>query len=310
MIKFAYIAAEWHRFRDSDLLYSFCRSRITVVAAVITIGIILSAILAPWIAPHDPFDVATLDLMNSELPPAWMDGGDPQFLLGTDSQARDILSAILYGSRISLLVGFSSVIFAMIVGVSLGLMSGYLGGMLDAIIMRIADMMLTFPAILVALLINGVARGILPREMRQEAAIFVLILAIGITTWVQYARTVRGATMIEKNKEYVLAARIIGLHPYRIMASHVLPNVMGPVLVIATINLAMAVLIEATLSFLGIGMPPTQPSLGTLIRIGNEFLFSGIWWVVIFPSVYLVFLVLSVNLLGDWLRDALNPKLR
>ncbi|MBD3305436.1 ABC transporter permease subunit [candidate division KSB3 bacterium] len=309
-MKFAYIAGEWRRFMASDLFYSFHRSRITIVAAVVTFCIILAAILAPWIAPHDPFDVATLDLMNSELPPAWMEGGDPQFLLGTDSQARDILSAIFYGSRISLLVGFSSVIFAMILGVSLGLVSGYLGGIVDTVIMRAADMMLTFPAILVALLINGVARGVLPRDLHHEAAIFVLILAIGLTTWVQYARTVRGATMVEKNKEYVLAARIIGLHPYRIMASHVLPNVMGPVLVIATINLAMAVLIEATLSFLGVGMPPTQPSLGTLIRIGNEYLFSGIWWVVIFPSVYLVFLVLSVNLLGDWLRDALNPKLR
>jgi peptide/nickel transport system permease protein len=310
MVKLAYITDGWRRFIDSDLFYSFYRSRITVVAAVITFWIILSAILAPWIAPHDPFDVATLDLMNSELPPSWMEGGEQQFLLGTDSQARDILSAILYGSRISLLVGFASVILAMIVGVSLGLISGYIGGVLDTLIMRIADMMLTFPAILIALLINGIARSILPREVRQDAAIFVLILAIGITTWVQYARTVRGATMVEKSKEYVLAARLIGLHPYRIMANHVLPNVMGPVLVIATINLAMAVLIEATLSFLGVGMPPTQPSLGTLIRIGNEYLFSGIWWVVIFPSIYLVFLVLSVNLLGDWLRDALNPKLR
>ena len=310
MIKFPHIADGWQRFVDSDIFYSFYRSRITVVAAVITLCIIFSAALAPWIAPHAPFDVATLDLLNSELPPAWMEGGNPQFLLGTDSQARDILSAILYGSRISLLVGFASVIFAMVVGVSLGLLSGYLGGFFDAVIMRIADMMLTFPAILIALLINGVARGILPRELRHEAAIFVLILAVGITRWVQYARTVRGATMVEKNKEYVSAARVIGLHPYLIMMRHILPNVMSPVLVIATINLAMAILIEATLSFLGVGMPPTQPSLGTLIRIGNEFLFSGIWWVVIFPSIYLIFLVLSVNLLGDWLRDALNPKLR
>ena len=216
MVKVTSLTDAWHRFIESDIFYSFCRSRITVVAAAITIGIIVSAILAPWIAPHDPFDVATLDLMNSELPPAWMEGGDPQFLLGTDTQARDVLSAILYGSRISLLVGFASVIFAMLVGVSLGLISGYLGGLLDAIIMRSADMMLTFPAILIALLINGVARSVLPREVRQEAAIFVLILAIGITTWVQYARTVRGATMVEKNKEYVLAARLIGLHPYRL----------------------------------------------------------------------------------------------
>jgi peptide/nickel transport system permease protein len=298
------------RFIESDLVYSFCRSWLTVVAAMITISIVLSAILAPWIAPHNPFDVATLDLMNTELPPAWMEGGNSQFFLGTDSQARDVLSAILYGSRISLLVGFASVIFAMVVGVSLGLISGYIGGFLDSFIMRIADIMLTFPAILIVMLINGVARGVLPRELQHEVAIFVLILAIAITTWVQYARTVRGATLVEKNKEYVLAARIIGIHPYRIVTHHILPNAIGPVLVIATINLAMAILIEATLSFLGVGMPPTQPSLGTLIRIGNEFLFSGIWWVVIFPSTYLALLVLSVNLLGDWLRDALNPKLR
>jgi peptide/nickel transport system permease protein len=298
------------QFAESYFFHNFCRSRITVVAAMITISIVLSAILAPWIAPHNPFDVATLDLMNSELPPAWMEGGDWQFFLGTDSHARDVFSAILYGSRISLLVGFASVIFAMVVGVSLGLISGYIGGFLDSIIMRIADMMLTFPAILIAILINGFARGLLPRELRHEIAIFVLIIAIGITTWIQYARTVRGAVMVEKNKEYVLAARIIGIRPFRILVHHILPNIISPVLVIATINLAMAILIEATLSFLGVGMPPTHPSLGTLIRIGNEFLFSGIWWVVIFPSTHLVFLVLSVNLLGDWIRDAFNPKLR
>jgi peptide/nickel transport system permease protein len=295
---------------ESDLLYNFCRSRLTVVAAMLTISIVLSAILAPWIAPHSPFDVATLNLVNSELPPAWMEGGDRQFILGTDSQARDVFSAILYGSRISLIIGFASVIFAMIVGVSLGLISGYFGGFLDSVIMRFADMMLTFPAILIVILINSMARGLLPHELRHEVAIFVLILAIGITTWVQYARTVRGAVLVEKNKEYVFAARIMGIHSYRILAYHILPNVISPVLVIATINLAMAILIEATLSFLGVGMPPTHPSLGTLIRLGNEFLFSGIWWVVIFPSMHLVFLVLSVNLLGDWLRDALNPKLR
>jgi peptide/nickel transport system permease protein len=217
---------------------------------------------------------------------------------------------ILYGSRISLLVGFCSVLFAMILGVSLGLVSGYVGGFLDAVIMRAADVMLSFPSILVALLINGVARGLLPGARGEGVSILILIFAIGITTWVQYARTIRGKTMVEKDKEYVLSARVIGLHPVLIMVRHVLPNVITPVLVIATINLGMAILTEATLSFLGVGMPPTQPSLGTLIRIGNEFLFSGIWWVVLFPSVVLVLLVLSVNLLGDWLRDALNPKLR
>ena len=310
MLSLSQIADRWHRFLDSDFFYSFKKSRITVVATGVLACIVFSAVLAHWVAPHDPFNVATLDLMNSEIPPAWMKDGDHKFLLGTDNQGRDVLSAILYGSRISLMVGFFSVVFAMCLGVSLGLLSGYLGGVLDAVIMRIADVMLSFPSILVALLINGVAQGVLPREMRQNAALFILVASIGMTTWVQFARTVRGKTMVEKGKEYVLAARVIGLHPAIIMVRHVLPNVITPVLVIATINLGMAVLIEATLSFLGVGMPPTQPSLGTLIRLGNEFLFSGIWWVVIFPSVILALLVLSVNLLGDWLRDALNPKLR
>ncbi|MDN3520340.1 ABC transporter permease [Halomonas ramblicola] len=301
---------DWRRFIDSDLFYSFRRSPITVVATLVVVTLILSAALAPWIAPHNPFDVGTLSLLNSELPPAWIEGGDPAFLLGTDGQGRDVLSALLYGARISILVGLASVAFAMTLGVCLGLLAAYVGGAVDAAIMRIADVMISFPPILVALLINGVARGVLPPEMQHDAVIFVLILAIGLTTWVQYARTVRGSTLVEKNREYVLAARVIGLRSRSIMAKHILPNVIGPILVVATVNLAVAILIEAALSFLGVGMPPTEPSLGTLIRIGNEFLFSGIWWVVIFPSTVLVLLVLSVNLLGDWLRDALNPKLR
>ncbi len=301
---------DWRRFIDSDLFYSFRRSPITIVAFVVVVTLILAAIFAPWIAPHDPFDVSTLSLLNSELPPAWVAGGDPAFLLGTDGQGRDVLSALLYGARISILVGLASVAFAMTLGVCLGLLAAYVGGTVDALIMRIADVMISFPPILVALLINGVARGVLPPEMQHDAVIFVLILAIGLTTWVQYARTVRGSTLVEKNSEYVLAARVIGLRSRAIMAKHILPNVIGPILVVATVNLAIAILIEAALSFLGVGMPPTEPSLGTLIRIGNEFLFSGVWWVVIFPSAALVLLVLSVNLLGDWLRDALNPKLR
>lgn len=295
---------------DSDLAYSFRKSRLAVVSSATVFVLVAVAAMAPWIAPHDPFDIAALDLMNAELPPVWAEGGDPRFLLGTDIQARDVLSAILYGSRVSLLVGFASVLFGAVIGVSLGLVSGYVGGRTDAAIMRVADVLLSFPAILVALLINGVLRGALPRDLHDDMAIIVLILAIGLTTWVQYARTVRGQTMVERGKEYVMAARVIGLHPMKIMLTHVMPNVLGPVFVIGTINLGMAILTEATLSFLGVGMPATQPSLGTLIRIGNEYLFSGIWWVVIFPSVTLAVLVLAVNLLGDWLRDALNPKLR
>lgn len=298
------------RFRDSDVYYSFKRSPVTIVAAIVTAIFMISAVFAPWLAPHQPFDLATVDLLDGFLPPVWQADGDPRFLLGTDDQGRDILSTIMYGARISLGVGFASVIFAMVIGVSLGLLSGYLGGVTDAIIMRIADIQLSFPAILIALLIDGVARSLLPRNMHGEVAIYVLVFAIGISGWVQYARTVRGSTLVEKNKEYVQAAHVMGIPPVLIMLRHVLPNAMGPVLVIATIHLAVAIITEATLSFLGVGVPPTSPSLGTLIRVGNDFLFSGEWWITIFPGAALALLVLAVNLLGDWLRDALNPKLR
>jgi peptide/nickel transport system permease protein len=295
---------------ESDLFYSFRKSPVTVIAAIVTLICFGAALLAPWIAPHNPFDVASLNLLDSDNPPAWMPEGDPHFLLGTDNQGRDVLSTILYGARISLAVGFCSVLFAMTLGVLLGLLSGYVGGAVDALIMRIADVQLSFPAILIALLVDGVARAVLPRELHDQMAVYVLILAIGVSGWVHYARTVRGSTLVEKNKEYVQAARVIGLHPAAIMLRHVLPNAMGPVLVIGTINLAVAMITEATLSFLGVGMPPTQPSLGTLINIGNDFLMSGEWWITIFPGAALVLMALSVNLLGDWLRDALNPKLR
>jgi peptide/nickel transport system permease protein len=298
------------RVLDSDLFYSFRKSPVTVIAAITTLICFAAALLAPWIAPHNPFDLASVSLLDSDNPPAWLPEGEWRFLLGTDNQGRDVLSTILYGARISLAVGVCSVVFAMALGVTLGLISGYVGGAVDALIMRIADVQLSFPAILIALLVDGVTRAVLPRELHEGLAVYVLILSIGIAGWVHYARTVRGSTLVEKNKEYVQAARVIGLHPMAIMARHVLPNVMGPVLVIATINLAVAIITEATLSFLGVGMPPTQPSLGTLINIGNDFLMSGEWWITIFPGGALVIMALSVNLLGDWLRDALNPKLR
>jgi len=298
------------RFWDSDVYYSFKRSPVTIVAAIVTAIFMISAVFAPWLAPHQPFDLATVDLLDGFLPPVWQADGDSRFLLGTDDQGRDILSTIMYGARISLGIGFASVAFAMVIGVGLGLLSGYLGGVTDAVIMRIADIQLSFPAILIALLIDGVARSLLPRDMHDEVAIYVLVFAIGISGWVQYARTVRGSTLVEKNKEYVQAARVMGIPPVLIMLRHVLPNAMGPVLVIATIHLAVAIITEATLSFLGVGVPPTSPSLGTLIRVGNDFLFSGEWWITIFPGAALALLVLAVNLLGDWLRDALNPKLR
>lgn len=300
----------WRRWRESDLWYSFVRSPLVIVSALVTAAFFAAAVFAPWVAPHDPFDLARIDLLDSNLPPAWMEEGDARFLLGTDDQGRGVLSTIIYGARISLVVGFASVLFSLVLGVTLGLVSGYVGGRLDAFIMRVADVQLSFPAILIALLIDGVARSVLPRAMHEEMALYVLVFAIGISGWVQYARTVRGSTLVEKNKEYVQAARVIGIGPAVILWRHVLPNVMGPVLVIATIHLAIAVITEATLSFLGVGVPPTTPSLGTLIRIGNDYLFSGEWWITIFPGLALVLLVLAINLLGDWLRDALNPKLR
>ena len=293
-----------------DLAYSFRRSPVAITAAVLTVICVGGALLAPWLAPHNPFDAASLDLNKAFAPPAWVAQGVTNYPLGTDDQGRDVLSTIMYGARISLGVGAAAVLFALVVGVTLGLLSGYLGGRVDAFIMRIADIQLSFPAILIALLVDGVARVAMPADSHDEIAIPVLILAIGVSGWVQYARTVRGSTLVEKNKEYVQAARVIGRPPLAIMLRHVLPNVMGPVLVIATIHIATAIITEATLSFLGVGVPPTRPSLGTLIRIGNEFLLSGEWWITVFPGISLVTLVLSVNLLGDWLRDALNPKLR
>jgi peptide/nickel transport system permease protein len=298
------------RLKDSDLLASFLSSKVTVAAGAVTIILFLAALLAPWIAPTDPFNPATNFLSDSLDPPSFIAGGDPRFLLGTDDQGRDLLSAILYGLRVSLAIGFCSVALGAAIGVGLGLISGYAGGWADSIIMRIADVQLTFPAILIALLLDGVAHAMLKAESRDESAFAVLVVSIGLSFWVQYARTVRASTMVEKNRDYVLAARLIGLSHARILLSHILPNVMGPVLVIATINLALAIITEATLSFLGVGLPPTQPSLGTLIRIGQNFLFSGEWWIVTFPSLTLAVLVLAVNLLGDWLRDALNPRLK
>jgi peptide/nickel transport system permease protein len=298
------------RWWDGDVAYSFRRSPVAIGAALVAFVLIFCAAFADWVAPHNPFDLATINLLDASLPPAWQDGGNPKYWLGTDDQGRDVYSAILFGMRISLVIGVASVVLSIAIGVSLGLLSGYVGGRLDAFIMRVCDVMLSFPAILVALLIDGVARAALPREAHGEVAFLVLVLAIALSGWVQYARTVRGSTLVEKNKEYVQAARVIGVAPGAIMVKHVLPNVLGPVLVLATVHIATAIITEATLSFLGVGVPPTTPSLGTLIRIGNEFLFSGEWWITIFPGAALVALVLSVNLLGDWLRDALNPKLR
>jgi peptide/nickel transport system permease protein len=298
------------RFLQSDLFYSFRRSKLTMVAAAVTLIFFLIAIFAPLLAVQNPFDPAQLQLMNSRISPLWTAGGQTPFLLGTDEQGRDVLSAILYGLRISLTVGVLGVLFAGSLGIGLGLMAGYFGGAIDGLIMRIADVQLTFPAILIALLIDGVVKSVFGNQLDAMGTLAVLVVAIGLSFWVQYARTVRSSVMVEKNKDYVAAAQLIGLPAPVIMLRHVLPNAMGPILVIATINLALAVITEATLSFLGSGMPDTMPSLGTLIRIGNNYLFSGEWWIIAFPGFALAGLILAINLLGDWLRDALNPKLR
>lgn len=299
------------RFIQSDFVYKFRRSPVAIMAFSVVVILIGSAVFAPFITSQNPFDPGSLNLMNgfsSPMTPNQFTG--ETFLLGTDDQGRDVFATILYGMRISLFVGFAAVAFAMVLGMTLGLLAGYVGGRTDTIIMRIADIQLTFPAILVALLIFGIAKGITPPDKRDEIAIWVLIIAIGLSDWVQFARVVRGATLVEKSKEYVQAARLIGRSPIAIMARHILPNTLSPVLVIATISLALAIIAEATLSFLGVGAPPTQPSLGTLIRIGQGFLFSGEWWILLFPAATLLLLALAVNLLGDWLRDALNPRLK
>ena len=295
----------WH----SDVGYSFRTSPVAIGAALVALICIFCSVFAGFVAPHNPFDLVTLELSDARLPPAWSPEGSTKYLLGTDDQGRDILSALMYGARISLAVGFASVVLSVIIGVALGLLAGFYGGWIDSALMRLCDVMLSFPAILVALLIAGVGRALFPNA-QDSLALGVLIVSITLTGWVQYARTVRGSTLVERNKEYVQAARVTGVTPMRIMRRHVLPNVLGPVMVLATIQVATAIITEATLSFLGVGAPPTSPSLGTLIRIGNDYLFSGEWWITVFPGLMLVIIALSVNLLGDWLRDATNPRLR
>jgi peptide/nickel transport system permease protein len=278
----------------------------TIAGATLAV-LVLLAVFAQWIAPHDPLDMATVNLMDSKLPPSWVQGGDPSYLLGTDNQGRDILSLIFFGLQSSLAVGFFSIVAAMMIGVPAGLIAGYVGGFIDTILMRIADAQLSFPAILIALLIGGIAHGLVERNDHENLMLIVLIVSIALSQWVMFARLVRGLTQVEKHKEYVLAAKIMGINPVAILIRHILPNTMGPLMVLATINVATSILLEATLSFLGVGLPPTSPSLGTLIRIGNEFLFSGMWWIAVFPGLTLVVLSVAVNLLGDWLRDHFDP---
>lgn len=297
------------RFLNSDIVYNFTRSPAAMIAGTITFLCILTAFLAPWIAPFDPFDPAQINLWDGKLPPAWVEGGQPQYLLGTDNQGRDMLSTIIYGGRLSIIIGAAAVALGVAIGVTLGVISGYLGGLTDTIIMRFADVQFTIPGILLAILINGIARTALPPNVREDWSIYIVVFAIALSDWPQYARVARSSTLVEIQKEYVLSARVMGLPGWLIMIRHILPNILAPLTVLATIGLALAIISEATLSFLGQGVPPTTPSLGTLIRVGNEYLYSGLWWITFFPAIALVVLVFAVNMLGDWMRDAFNPKL-
>ena len=299
------------RIRASDLWYNFTHNRTALWAAVVLGVMLVGASGAEVLAPHNPFDLASLNLSDARLPPAWQELGSRSFFLGTDGQGRDIFSALMYGTRISLLVGLASVAFAMLLGITLGLIAGYAGGAVDAAIMRVCDVMLSFPSILVALLVDGILHALIPRDASSTTeSFFVVVLAIGLTLWVRYARTVRSSVMVEKNKEYVQAARVMGAPTRTILFKHIFPNVLSPITVLATLHIAQAIITEATLSYLGVGVPPTSPSLGTMIRVGNQYLFSGEWWITVWPGLTLVVLVLSANLLGDWLRDALNPRLQ
>ena len=305
-----FILNTYHKINNTDIGYSFFKSKIAIISLSIFLIIFICSFLANFVAPYDPFDPLNVSLMDAFIPPVWSDGGSSNFLLGTDQQGRDMLSTMIYGSRISLIVGFASILFAMVLGVFLGITSGYIGGRYEIFVMRLTDVQLTIPSILMALLVDGIARALISKSMHNEMAIYVLIFAIGISEWPQFARVTIVSTLGEKNKEYVYAAKIVGLSNLYIMFKHILPNILRPVLVIATIGLALAIITESTLSFLGVGVPPTTPSLGTLIRFGNNFLFSGEWWITFFPAIFLVVLALSINLLGDWMRDALNPKLK
>ena len=295
---------------DNDIAYSFVKSKIAIISTIVFLIILICSTFAELIAPYNPFDPVNVSLLDAFTPPIWIDGGSINFLLGTDQQGRDMLSTIIYGSRISLIVGFASILFAMLLGTFLGVTSGFFGGRYEIIVMRFTDVQLTIPSILMALLVDGIARGFISKSLHDDMAMYVLIFAIGISEWPQFARVTRAATLVEKNKEYILASKIIGLSNFLIMLKHILPNILRPILVIFTIGLALAIITESTLSFLGVGVPPTTPSLGTLIRFGNDFLFSGEWWITYFPAIFLVVLALSINLLGDWMRDTLNPKLK
>ena len=299
----------WQRFRASYFFYSFKRDRVALVSFAVLAGLIVAGLLAPALSPYNPWDAESIDIMNSEIPPRWMDEGEAGFLLGTDVQGRDMFSTMLYGLRLSIFIGIGAVLLQALLGIVIGLTAGYSGGRTDALLMRIADIQLSFPYLMVAIFISAIFQVAFGIGRYEQLAVPLLIVIIGLAEWPVYARTVRASVLGEKNKEYVEAARVIGLSRPVIMFRHVLPNTLTSVLVISTIQVANAVMSEAALSFLGLGMPVTKPSLGSLIRSGFEYIFSGSWWITFFPGILLVLFVLVINLLGDWLRDVLNPKL-
>ncbi|SFH72986.1 ABC transporter permease [Modicisalibacter xianhensis] len=303
------VPSRWARFRDSYLLYSFKRDLIAQVCLLVFVAMVAAAILAPWLAPMNPYDLAQIDILSSELPPFWIEGSDPLYLLGTDAQGRDLLSTILYGARVSLIIGFGAVILQALIGVSFGLLAGYLGGRVDAFLMRLADIQLSFSTLMVAIIVGAVFKATFGGETFSEYAVILLVLIIGLAEWPQYARTVRASVLAERSKEYVDAARVMGFRAKRIMFRHILPNTLSPIFVISTVQVANAIISEAALSFLGLGMPETQPSLGSLIKSGFDYIQSGSWWITLIPGTVLVVLVLVINLLGDWLRDVMNPRL-
>ncbi|WP_024871293.1 ABC transporter permease [Tolumonas lignilytica] len=301
--------SRWQRFRQSDLVYYFLKDKVAIACFVIFVLYVVIAVLAPWLAPHNPYDPSSYDIMDAETPPMWMDGGSSNFVLGTDNQGRDIMSTIFYGSRISLIIGLCAVALQLTLGVVIGLVAGYAGGRVDNLLMRLADIQLSFSTMMVAIIVSAIFQAMLGGEFYSHYAILMLVLIIGISEWPQYARTVRASVLSEKKKEYVEAARVMGFKAPRIMFRHILPNCLSPILVISTVQVANAIMSEAALSFLGLGMPVDKPSLGSLISIGFNYIFSGSWWITAFPGVCLVVLVLVINLLGDWLRDLFNPKI-
>jgi peptide/nickel transport system permease protein len=303
------VPSRWERFKQSDFLYYFKRDKVAMTSFTVFMVILVMSLASPLIAPHNPYDLSTIDIMDAELPPSWMEDGDATFPLGTDEQGRDILSTILYGSRLSLTIGFAAVGLQLLLGTVIGLSAGYFGGRVDSFLMRFADVQLSFSTMMVAIIVSAIFKASFGSEFFSQYAVLMLVVIIGIAEWPQYARTIRASVLAEKKKEYVEAARVMGFKAPRIMFRHILPNCLSPILVISTVQVANAIMSEAALSFLGLGLPVDQPSLGALISIGFKYIFSGAWWITAFPGLVLITLVLVINLLGDWLRDVFNPKI-